>query len=71
VDEKRSGCLLDIQFILNMGQKIILKGVGIKVFDALRQMKEGSFDKKFIWGHEAGVAVADISGWIIISQYDE
>ena len=70
-DDKRHGSLLDISFVLKNGRSVVLKGVMIKVYDAFRQMKTGSFDKRFIWGDGTGVDVDDISAWTIISQYDD
>ena len=70
-NDRKNGSLLDILFYLRSGQVIVLKEVGIKVFDALRMMKPEQFDKNFIWGSDKGVAVQDITGWEVISQYDE
>lgn len=80
----RNGSLLDIEFVLKNGKKQLLCGVGIKVFDALRQScrdvfddyddddspKHNHFDKRFIWGNKTGVAVEEIAAWEILKQYD-
>lgn len=65
--ERKNGEYMDIEFVLKTGHSIVLQGVGIKVFDALR--KKDEFDKHFIWGENSGVAVEDISAWRIITQY--
>lgn len=70
-DDDKRGSLLDIQLILKNGRDFVLKGVRIKVYDAFRQMKTGSFDKRFIWGDGTGVDVNEISAWSVISQYDD
>lgn len=69
--DKRRGSLVDLEIILKNKEKVTLTGVGIKIFDAIRQMPPGSFDKRFMWGHDAGVDVGDISGYRVISQYDD
>ena len=69
--EDRRGSLLDISFILKSGRETILKGVMIKVFDAFRQMKTDSFDKRFIWGELTGVDVNEVAAWTVIGQYDD
>ena len=67
----RSGDLLDVEFILNNGHSVVLRAMSIKVFDALRMMKPTMFDKHFVWGKKAGVAVEEIAGWRIIDQYED
>lgn len=67
----REGSMLNIEFTMKNGRQVTLTGIGIRVFDALRQMKPGAFDKRFIWGDNTGVAVEEISSWIILQQYDE
>lgn len=68
----RNGDLLDIEFILKTsGAKVILTGVGIKVFDALRTSKPNQFTKHFIWGDETGIAVSEIASWKVVQQYDD
>jgi hypothetical protein len=68
---RRSGELLDIEFITKSGQTLVIREIGIKVFDALRKMKSGEFDKHFVWGTESGIAIDSIAGWKVISQYEE
>ena len=77
-DNRRSGSLLDIDFLLKNGYWVLLEGVGIKVFDALRQSsrtefedEENCFDKRFVWGAKAGISVDEIAGWRVQKQYDE
>jgi hypothetical protein len=79
----RNGSMLDIDFLLKNGQNLLLEGVGIKVFDALRQScrdvfdeyegepQHNHFDKRFIWGSETGVAVEEIAGWRVLRQYNK
>ena len=67
---RKSGDLLDIEFILKSGRSIVLRELSIKVFDAVRKMKSGSFDKHFIWGDESGITIDEIAGWNVISQYE-
>ena len=71
MSERRDGEFLDIEFVLKSGHTVVVPSVRIKVFDAVRQMKTNSYDKTFVWGNGAGVAVADIAGWRVISQYEE
>lgn len=78
-DDRRNGSLLDINFVLKNGHSILLEGVGIKVFDALRQscrdnfedFNDNHFDKRFVWGSKTGVAVDEIAGWRVLKQYNE
>lgn len=68
----RNGDLLDIEFTLKTsGEKVVLVGVGIKVFDALRTSKPNQFTKHFIWGDETGIAVSEIACWKVLQQYDD
>lgn len=71
MSERRDGEFLDIEFILKSGHTIVVPQVRIKVFDAVRMMKAGDYDKCFVWGSGAGVSVEDIAGWRVISQYEE
>jgi len=82
-DDRRNGSLLNIDFVLKNGQTMLLEGVGIKVFDALRQScrdifedydgeaQHNHFDKRFIWGSKTGVSVDEIAGWRVLKQYNE
>jgi hypothetical protein len=71
MSERRDGEFLDIEFMLKSGHTVNVPQVRIKVFDAVRQMKPNGYDKSFVWGSGAGVAVEDIAGWRVISQYED
>ena len=69
MSERKDGNLLDIEFILKNGGTIVVREVRIKVFDAIRLMKNDEYDKAFVWGSESGICVSAIAGWRVISQY--
>jgi len=69
------GNLVDLRIILRNREIVVLRGVKITVFDALRKMPQGQFDKNFIWGDDpdrwpVGCAVSEIAAWEVLDQYD-